>query len=190
MTAPRNVTPGFEDPQPRGTDTPDWLGWSWTTRGRSFPWLGVLLVVVGAGLLIEYLVPGISVATLVLIALAAVFLYGWLMGGSYFAAIPGLLIGAAAVARLIDELNIYDGAGTTSLALAAAFALIWLIGRSRPSRSMWPLWGALIFGLVGVVQVSGRLASLPELNLFWPVAIIVAGVVLLAARRGSGRARR
>jgi hypothetical protein len=159
------------------------MGWSWATSGRSFPWLGMLLVAVGAGLLFQYFVPAISIATLFLVALAAVFLAGWLLGHSYFAAIPGLLIGAVAVARLLDELNIYDGPGTTSLALAVAFLIIWAIGNSSARQRMWPLWGAATFGLVGVVQVAGRLGSLPELNLFWPIVIIVVGVIFLVANR-------
>ena len=189
MSAPRNVTPGLEDkaPRPSSPDMSDWMGWSWASRGRSFPWLGVLLVAIGAGLLFQYFVPAISIATLVLIALAAVFLAGWLLGHSYFAAIPGLLIGAVAVARLIDELNIYDGPGTTSLALAVAFLIIWFIGNSSSRRRMWPLWGAAIFGLVGLVQVAGRLGSLPELNLFWPILIIVVGVIFMAISRRNGR---
>jgi len=186
MTGARNVTPGY-DPG-RDTDSPpEWLGWSWPSRGRNFAWLGVLLVMVGAGLLIQYLVPGVSATTLVLAALSLAFLAGSMFGGSYFALVPGLLIGALVVARLIDELNVYRGGGTTALALAAAFLFIWLIGVARRrQRSDWPLWGVAIFGLIGVVQVAGRVGTIPELGALWPAVIIVVGLFfLLNARRRS-----
>ena len=81
MSQPRNVTPGHEQddrslpgtfpnsgPGERPTGMPpEWTGWSWMqNRDRSFPWLGLLLVMVGAGLLIQYFVPAISATTLVL----------------------------------------------------------------------------------------------------------------------------
>ena len=177
---PRNVTPGE-----RG-DGPEWWGWTWGNRGRGFPWLGVLLVLVGAGLLIEYFVPGISAGTLVLLAIAIAFLAGWLIGRSYVASIPGLLLLAIALARLVDETNLYNGPGTTSVFLAIAFLVIWAILYLRRRPRMWPLWGAAIFGLVGAVQLSGQIAGIPQLGALWPLAIIAVGVlVLLNARRAA-----
>ena len=186
MTEPRNVTPGADDPH----DRPEWGTWTWDGRSRGFPWLGVLLVLVGAGLLIQYFVPQVSAGTLVLVAIGLAFVAAWLFGGSYVAVVPGLLILALGVARLVEELNIYVGPGTTSLALAAAFLLIWVLGYARRRLRMWPLWGAAIFGLIGLVQISGRISGIPELGALWPVAIIVVGVlVLLSARRGSPSVR-
>lgn len=194
MSEPRNVTPGTEEQAPdefhrryysERREGPEWIGWSWASRGRNFPWLGVLLVLVGIGLLIQYLFPTVGAGTLVIVAIAMAFLAGWIFGGSSIALVPGLLILAVGVARLIEELNIYSGPGTTSLSVAAAFGLIWLIGYMRERRSTWPLWGFAIFGLIGLVQVSGRIAGIPELGALWPVVIIVIGVLLLiATRRG------
>ena len=198
MSGARNVTPGYDpasdadkwgvsgDRPPSAGAQPEWFGWSWSSRGRGFPWLGLLLVLVGAGLLIQYFVPALSVGTLILLAIALAFLCGWVFGGSYGAMIPGLLILALAVARLIDELHFYSGPGTTSLCVAAAFTLIWLIGYLRGRRSTWPLWGAGIFGLIGAVQVSGRIAAMQELGALWPVGIIILGILLLLnSRRGQ-----
>src|SRR3954451_22483954 len=126
MSAPRNVTPGYDDePSP---SAPEWTGWSWAqSRDRSFPWLGLLLVVVGVGLTIQYFVPGISLGTLVLAGLAAGFFAAYAFGGPNAVLIPGLLIGALVVARVIDELHLYTGPGTTALAVAGAFLIIWLL---------------------------------------------------------------
>ena len=190
MNEPRNVTPDDARPDEfhrnyynERAEGPEWAAWSWGRRGWSFPWLGVLLVLVDAGLLIQYFVPGVSAGTLVLAALGLVFIAAWLFGRSRWAVVPGLLILALATAGLARELNIYDGPGLTAIALAVAFLLIWLLDYARGRRSTWPLWGMAIFGLVGLVQVSGRIAGIPELGALWPVLIIVLGVLLLLSAR-------
>lgn len=181
MNEPRNVTPGGPPDQ-----EPEWFGWSWQSSGRSFPWLGALLVLVGAALLIQYFVPGVSFGTLILLAIGVAFVAGWLFGRSFFALILGLLILAVAVARLIDELGIYTGPGTTSVCVAVALLAIWLAGYARGRRRTWPLWGAAIFGLVGLVQVATRLTPVPDLGALWPALIVVVGILLLLnARRGA-----
>jgi len=201
MTEPINVTPGLEPPRnpyraasapppPRPEEArPEWLAWSWAaSRERTFPWLGLLLVLVGAGLLIEFFVPAISAGTLILGAIALVFLAGFVFGRSYFAFIIGSLMAALVIARLIDELEIYTSSGVTALAVAVAFLLIWVVGRNRRHRATWPLWGAAIFGLVGIVEISGRISNMPTLGPLWPVLIIGIGlVVLLNARRAASR---
>jgi hypothetical protein len=205
VSQPRNVTPGHEDetsrpglfPEsgPGGQQNglpPEWRMWSWTSdRERSVPWLGLLLVMVGAGLLIEYFVPALSATTIVLGAITIALFAAWLMGGVRFAIVPAVLIGALVVARLIVELNIYSGPGTTSLALAVAFLLIWLIGlTTQPRRlSNWPLWGVAIFGLIAVASFVGRIVAVPELDGLWPALIIVVGLILVLGK-GRGRAPR
>jgi hypothetical protein len=162
---------------------PEWAGWWWARRGWNFPWLGVLLVLVGVGLLIQYFVPAVTAGTLVLAAIGIAFLAAWALGGSRWAVVPGALILALASSGLVRELGIYDGPGITALALAAAFGLIWLLDYSRGVRSTWPLWGLGIFGLIGVVQVSGRITAIPELGALWPVVIIILGMLLLVSAR-------
>ncbi|HWH23313.1 MAG TPA: hypothetical protein VNW68_00300 [Candidatus Limnocylindria bacterium] len=190
MSEPINVTP----PEERGEfrrrffherdEGPEWLAWTWASRGRGFPWLGVLLVLIGLGLLIQYLFPTVGVGTLVLLAIGLAFLAGWLFGGSWFSMIPGALLVALAVARLIEELGLYVGPGVTALSLAGGFLFIWLVAQTANRRFGWAAWAAAIFGLIGIVQISGRLTGVPELGAFWPIVIIVVGIVLLwSARR-------
>lgn len=208
MTEPRNVTPGYDQgqqqppesfprsgfgaPENDSTTPPEWLAWAWASdRNRSFPWLGLLLVIVGAVLLVNYFLPAISIGTLILLTLAIIFFAGWLFGGSFWVLIPGLVLLALAVSRLIVELNIYTGPGTTSLALAAACGGIWLIFYTRGRRATWPLWGAAIFGLIGLVEVSSQLAAVPSFGAIWPALIIVIGLILVSnARGGQSRPRR
>jgi hypothetical protein len=192
MHDPRNVTPEEEreriaaaDEAEAGPDTGrrDWTGVSWERRGNNFPWLGILLVLVGAALLIQAALPQVSAGTVLLFAIGIALVIGWLFGGSWLAAIPGLLLVALGASRLMFEVNLYRGAGLTALSLAIAFVVIWLIGLGRKKRSRWPLVAAGILGLVGLIQVSGNLANIPELGVVWPVVIIVVGVLLIIAAR-------
>ena len=210
MSQLRNVTPGHEDTSnqfPPGTFPnsgpgyrsdgipPEWIGWTWAqSRDRTFPWLGLLLVIVGAGLLFQYFVPSISATTLVLAAISVAFFAAYAFGHSYVALIPALLTGALVVARLIEELHIYTGPGTTALAVAAAFLIIWLIGAARGSNRRgqrhwgWAIWAAGIFGLIGLVEVAGQFGGIPSLGALWPAAIIVLGlIIVLGNRRSSPR---
>ncbi len=88
MSEPRNVTPGKEPQQDQfhrrfyseRSEGPEWVGWSWASRVADFPWLGVLLVLVGIGLLVQYVCPNIGTGTLVLLAIVAGLSRGWLFG--------------------------------------------------------------------------------------------------------------
>lgn len=167
----------------RRDEGPEWLAWSWSNRGRRFPWLGVLLVLIGVGLLVQYLLPTVTVGTIVILALGLAFLTGWVVGGSWFSMVPGVLITALSVGRLIAEVGLYDGPGLTALALAAGFIVVWLLAHATQRRYGWALWGAAIFGLIGLIQASGRLTNIPEFGAIWPVVIIVIGVLLVFSAR-------
>lgn len=192
MTDARNVTPEDERLQmaqeeaDQRQERAEWAQPAWTTsRGRSFPWLGILLVLIGVGLLIQAAVPTntVSTGTVLLLAIGVALVAGWVFGGSWFAAIPGLLLVALGAAGLIRELRIYDGPGLTALSLAVAFLTIWVIGLWRDRKTRWPLVAAAILGLIGLIQVFGQLSNIPELNVVWPIVIIVVGVLLLIAAR-------
>jgi hypothetical protein len=196
MNEPRNVTPSDEGSdefraryQQERAEEPEWMAWKWASRGRNFPWLGVLLVLMGAGLLLQFVLPAVSVGTLLLLAIGLAFVTGWLIGGSRLSMFPGVLITALGLAELIEDLALLGPAGQDvpglgSTALALGFVVIWLIGMSTGRRSSWPLWGAALFGLIGVAQLSGRVVGIPELGLVWPIVIIViGGLLILNARR-------
>ncbi|HYI23647.1 MAG TPA: hypothetical protein VEX62_13540 [Candidatus Limnocylindrales bacterium] len=196
MTEPINVTPGGPPPRDEFSQTfyaergqePEWAGWTWTSRGRGFPWLGVLLVLVGVALLFQYLVPAISITTLLLLAIAIALLAGWLFAKSWLSMVFGMLTLAIGLSELIEDLALLGPAGEDvnglwSAMLAIAFLIIWAIGQATKRRSMWPLWGAAIFGLIGFVQLSSRVINMPELGALWPLLIIVVGVVLLLGAR-------
>jgi hypothetical protein len=200
MTEPRNVTPegalpegAPEQPagpppgtapttQPTGQQGEYWYG-SWDGRRRGFPLLGVLLVLIGVGLLIQYAIPQVSVGTLILLAIGVAFIAAWLIGRSWFSMVPGFLVLALGVAELLEDLAIFKPAhesvpGLSGTALAIGFLLIWIVARVGGRRWMWPLWAAAIFGLIGVAQLS-TFVVLPQFAAVVPVLIIVLGVLVL-----------
>ena len=77
------------------------------------------------------------------------------------------------VAELIEDMALLgpageDVPGLASSSIAIAFLAIWLLSYSRGRPSMWTLWGAAIFGVVGIAQLSGRLVGVPSLGALWP----------------------
>ena len=149
------------------------------------PWLGILLILFGIALFAEQITT-LRASTLILAALSLAFAASWLFGGSRWAMVPALLLAALAVPPALTDLGYAVGPGWGSLALAFAFALIWLIGRRPGHPRHWALWLAVIFGLVGLTQVSRQLAWLPPLDAFWPIVFIVLGVAVILGqiRRG------
>lgn len=200
MNEPINVTPGgppSEDEFHRRyyaerDQGPEWKSWDWAAKGRGFPWLGVLLVLIGVALLIQYFVPAISVTTLVLLAVALAFLAAWVLGGSSLAMVPGLLVLGIGLAELLEDMAVFGPAGQDvpglwSAAIALAFVAIWGLGWANKRQSSWPLWAAAIFGLIAAVQMSGRIFALPALGALWPVLIIGIGIFLLLGARQRAR---
>jgi hypothetical protein len=198
MSDPRNVTPPDElssmpshsiDEEFRAryyeerSQEPEWMAWKWASSGRSFPWLGVLLVLIGGALLVQYFVPEIGLGTLILLAFGLAFLAAFVLGRSWFAMVPGVLLVALAVARLGEDLNIVGGPGLTSLSLAVGFLVIWLLAYARGRRWNAALWAAGIFGLIGAVQASWQMTGLADFGALWPIVIIAVGLFLLYGAR-------
>ncbi len=167
------------------TDWPEWSEWSWSPR-RRVPWLGILLVVFGLALFVQQVTP-LGASTTFLSALAIAFGASWIVGGSRWAEVPAILLAALAIPQALTDLGYIDGPGWGSISLGAAFLIIWLLGRRPGRRSGWALWLAVIFGLIGLTQVSQQLAWLPPLDAFWPIVFIVLGLALIIGQRRGGR---
>ncbi len=197
-TEPRNVTPdeAFPEGKPpeptvsseaatgRLRTADEFLPSSWDRQRGGFPVLGVLLVVIGAGLLVQFVFPQVSAGTLILLALGAAFLGAWLTGRSWFAMVPGFVLLALGLGELIEDLALIkpaheDVPGLSATALAIAFLVIWVVARLGNRRWIWPLWAAAIFGVIGIPQLA-TLVVLPEIGgALVPVVIIVLGFIVL-----------
>lgn len=179
MTEPRNVTPD-QKPEPA---QPEWWGWNLDSRRRGFPLLGVLLVLIGVGLLIQQVVPAVSVGTLVLLALGLALLASWAISRSWFSMVPGFLVLALGVGELLEDLAVFrpaheDVPGLGSTALGVGFLAIFVTARLSGRRWTWPIWAAAVFGLIGIAQLSAFVV-LPQFGALVPVLIIVLGLIVL-----------
>jgi hypothetical protein len=190
MSEPRNVTPGAE-PEAKPDDRQEWRGWSWDSRRPGYPLLGVLLVLIGIGLLVQYVFPVVSVGTLILLAIGIALLSAWLIGRSWVAMVPGFLVLALGIGELLEDLAAFrpagqDVPGLASSMLAIAFLVIFVVARASGRHWTWPIWMAAIFGLIGIAQLSAFVA-LPQFGAFVPVLIIVLGLVVLFNWRQRAR---
>lgn len=168
----------------------EWAAWGWSGGGRSFPWVGIFVVLLGLALLIQQLRPGISLTSLVLLALGIGFGTAWVVGRLRGAFVPAAVLVALAAARLGGELGYLAGSGWTALFLGVAFGLIWAVGRLQGARRDWSLWVGAVLAVIGLVQASGRIPGLPELGLLWPLVIIAVGGVMLLRARMTGLDRK
>ncbi len=188
-------TPDTRTPDARtpggGDRPPEWSVWSWREgSGRRFPWLGILLVLVGVLLFVQHLLlPGASLTGLVLVALGTAFAGAWLVGGSRWSMIPALVLLALGLARLAGDLRILTGNGWTSLFLGLALLAIWGIGQAQRRPHGWALWLGGLLSLIGLIQVSDRLTGIPEFGFLWPLVLVAIGLALILGGRLPGRSR-
>jgi hypothetical protein len=90
---------------------------------------------------------------------------------------------ALAFARLGGELGYLEGDGWSALLVGIALLAVWVIGMLWGAPRSWALWVGAILALIGLAQVSDRIAGLPELGWLWPAAIIAIGAALLVRAR-------
>ena len=177
---------GFPAWSSRGRDAPDgpeWTAWSWTSGRRGGSWLGILLVLFGVGLLVQQVNPGISLSSLILLALGLAFAAAWIVGGRRSATVPALLLLALAAAQLLVDTGTLRGSGWTPLILGATLVLAWAIGLAQRVRREWALWIGLLFAAYGLASVWAQFPTLPNWAWIWPLLLILAGVLLLFRRR-------
>ncbi len=179
--------PGWRSRQARAVGAePEWADWRRSAGGgRSFPLLGIFLVLIGVALVIQQFQPAISLTSLVVLALGVAFGAVWLLGGVRGAFVPAAFLLALALARLVVELRLVNGEGWTALFLGFGLLAIWGVGRWQRAKRGWALWLGVILVLIGLAQISLRAAGFRELGLIWPALIIVIGGTLLVRSRMS-----
>lgn len=164
--------------------------WTWSTIGdgeRSVPWLPVMLIVIGTGLLIELLVPELSFGSLVILAIGGVFAVAWLWSGIVGATVPALVLIAWALSRIATELGIVSGDGWSTLLVGLAFLAGWALARIQDARRQWALWIGAILVLIGLADVSDALPIALDFAIVIPLAIIAVGLYLIYRDRESFR---
>ena len=178
-------------PGPSGSEPPPWRGsatyrtWTWDSSRRSFPWLAVLLLLLGVGLLIELLIPELSFGSLIILAAGGAFLLAWLAGRIIGATVPALVLIAWALSRMATELEVVSGDGWSTLAVGVALVLAWGLGRYQRARREWALWVGLVLGLIGLADVSDTLRFGLDFAIIIALATIALGIYLIWRNRAS-----
>jgi hypothetical protein len=182
--------PGQEDPY--ASAAPPRMrvySWSsgWSPTGRRFPWFAILLLVLGIGLLIELLIPDLSVGSLIILAAGLAFATAWLFGHVAAATMPALVLTAWGLAGIGTDLGILTGDGWTALLVGLAFLAGWGLGRFGRVRRDWALVLGAILGIIGLADVSDALNLDLDITVLIPLAMIVVGVYFILRGRRLGR---
>ncbi len=163
--------------------------WSWSSSrmsgGRPFPWFAVLLIVLGVGLLIETLVPDLSFSSLIILAAGLACGAAWLLGGARGATMPALVLTGWGLASVGTDMGILSGDGWTAFLVGVAFLIGWAVGRVQGVRRDWSLVLGLIFGVIGLADVSDALNLDIDLAVIVPLVIIGVGGYLVWKGRSS-----
>jgi len=161
--------------------------YSWSTSGASFPWFAVLLLVLGIGLLIEILVPDLSIGSLFILATGLVFGAAWLYRGIVGATMPALVMTAWGLASVGRDFGVLTGDGWNTLLIGIAFLIGWGLAGMQGTRRGYALWVGAILGIIGLADVSDTLPFDIGLAVVIPLAMIGIGVYMVWKSRQSQR---
>ena len=144
---------------------------------RALP--GIVLVVIGLVLLgAQWLdITGAGV----LAALSAVFLLTYAATRTYGLLIPGMILGGLASGVGLQQTGYDPQGGLVVIGLAGGFFGIFFIDvlLANHSNRWWPLIPAGILSAVGADQLARGTVAADVIARFWPVTLVLAGVVVL-----------
>ncbi|GIW08346.1 MAG: hypothetical protein KatS3mg060_3151 [Dehalococcoidia bacterium] len=169
MTTSDPPTPSLPD----GPSRRDGLRPEWVT--------GAILIVVGGLFLVAQVIPNASQFIVLLVGLGL--LTAALLTRNYGLLIPGGIVSGVGVGILLAATSSEPVSGALFLfALAAGFALIWVIGLAfgiqPPQGAWWPLIPAFFIALAGVLSLGGETVAWVW-QYGWPVVLIAVGAFLL-----------
>ena len=161
--------------------------WEWGPDGGrqpGLPWIGIFLLVFGALLLIQQLVPNArGLGSLLVLAVGLAFVVKWALDRGTGSLYAGAIITALAVPGLVEAAlgREIDGLGTFALGLA--FLFIAAVRSATRGGLGWQAWfgGLLVLmGLAGMItpNVGGLLV---------PALLVVVGVLLIVPRGAHRR---
>jgi hypothetical protein len=167
------------EPAARG-DVVRMYGWRWgpdREQRPGVPWLGLFLVVFGALLLLERLLPGFWFAGAGLfLAIGIAFLVRWALDRSKVGSLyAGSIITALAAPGLLTGFGILVGPGLGTFCLGLAFLFIAAVRSTTGGGIGWQAW----LGLILVVIGGSQLAEPRIGQLILPALILAFGLVLV-----------
>lgn len=171
---------------PIGGPTIHAYGWQWGPDDRrrpGLPWIGVFLVVFGALLVIQNVLPDYqNLGNTSVLAAGLAFLLVWAIRRRTVPLYLGAFLTAAAIPGTIRGLGFELGAGWGTLFFGVALLFIALV---RVTRNGGWGWQAIVGA--GLVLLASSEITIPQVsNLVVPALLIVFGVILLIRGRGRG----
>jgi hypothetical protein len=159
--------------------------WEWgpdDARRPGLPWIGIFLLVFGALLLVQQLVPQFeSAGSVIVLAIGLAFLVKWAIDRGTGSLYAGAIITALAVPGLLNAAGI-EANGLSTFSFGVAFLFIALVRAVTGGGWGWQLWFGGLLALVGGANIAG--ASFAGLLL--PIVLLTLGAVLLInGSRGS-----
>ncbi len=161
-------------------------GWQWgpdDARRPGLPWIGVFLVVFGALLIVQNVLPEYrSLGNTSVLAAGAAFLVIWAVRRGTVALYLGAFLTAAALPGTIRGLGYDLGAGWGTMFFGVALLFIAIVRATR--NGGWG-WQALVGA--GLVLLASSEIAIPEVSsLIVPALLVVFGVILLVRGRSRG----
>ncbi len=158
-------------------------GWQWgpdDDRRPSLPWIGVFLVVFGALLIVQNVLPDYrNLGNTSVLAAGVALLVIWAVRRGTVALYLGAFLTAAALPETIRGLGYALGAGWGTLFFGVALLAIALIRANRNGG-----WGWQVFVGGGLVLLASSEIAIPEVSsLIVPGLLVVLGLVLLLRGR-------
>jgi hypothetical protein len=161
-------------------------GWSWSRQDPrpGLPWIGLVLVLFGALLLLGEFVPSFHVAAPALgVAAGLAFLIAWVTNRGRWGLYPGILVLAISLPAFLIDLGLLEAAaGWTTLFLGIGLVLVAAARWAGHSGLGWQAWlgGLLILG--GGADVARTLEpGWPSLDaIVVPALLLAVGLLILA----------
>ena len=158
--------------------------WEWgpeAGRRPGLPWIGIFLLVFGALLLIQQLVPEAeALGSLFVLAIGIAFLVKWILNRGTGSLYAGAIITALAAPGLIEAAANRELDGLGTLCLGVAFLFIAVVRSTSGGGLGWQAWFG---GLLAVIGAVGMVT--PNVGgLIVPAVLVVLGGLLIL--RGPG----
>lgn len=160
------------------------------TPAAERPWIaGALLIAIGLVLLAVQLFQPKDAGWIVLGSISFVLLACFAATRAKGFLIAGAIIGGLAIGVGFEEAGYTMNGGVVVLGLAGGFLAIYVVDLllSR-NASWWPVIPGSILAIVGGTQAIAGTEAANALERWWPVSLIIVGVVVLVAGRRQMRA--
>lgn len=164
---------------------PGGRAWAWRwgpdeDRRPGLPWVGVFLVVFGALLLVERMLPDYRrLGDVAILAAGLASLAVWIVRRGTIALYAGAFLTALALPGTIQALGQPLGPGWGTLFYGLAFFLIAAIRAAQGGGLGWQAMYGSILALLGGIEILRSDVA----DLAWPIILVAIGLVLLVRGR-------